>query len=64
MRIATFNCNSIRARLGAVLGWCKRHQPDVLCLQETKVVDDDFPVGVFTQLEAMAARGGPLEGLF
>ena len=44
MKIATYNVNSIRRRLPIVLDWLNEHQPDVLCLQETKVQDDDFPV--------------------
>lgn len=47
MRIATFNCNSIRVRLPATLAWLDRHAPDVLALQETKVVDRDFPLAEF-----------------
>ena len=47
MRIATFNVNSIRARIGIVVAWLKKTKPDVLCMQETKVVDDDFPVMAF-----------------
>lgn len=43
LKIATFNVNSIRSRLDTVLTWLARHQPDVLCLQETKVQDRDFP---------------------
>ena len=43
MRITTWNVNSIRRRLGAVLEWIEREQPDVLCLQETKCPDDRFP---------------------
>jgi len=43
IKIATFNANSIRARLDIVLGWLKQHKPDVLCLQETKAQDKDFP---------------------
>ena len=43
MRIATFNCNSIRIRLPAILAWLDEYSPDVLALQETKVVDSDFP---------------------
>jgi len=43
MKIATFNVNSLRARLHIVLPWLAKHQPDVLCLQETKVQDTDFP---------------------
>ncbi len=47
MKIATFNVNSVRARLPLVLDWLTRHRPDVLCLQETKVRDADFPVEPF-----------------
>jgi exodeoxyribonuclease-3 len=43
MRIASWNVNSIRARLHALTKWLDEQQPDVLLLQETKVVDDDFP---------------------
>lgn len=49
MRIATFNCNSIRVRLPAVLEWLDRHSPDVLALQETKAVDGDFPAAAFAE---------------
>jgi len=44
LKIATFNVNSIRRRLPLVLDWLAEHQPDVFCLQETKVPDPDFPV--------------------
>ena len=43
MKIATYNVNSIRKRMPIVLEWLKLHEPDVLCLQETKVQDQDFP---------------------
>ncbi|HOW98822.1 MAG TPA: exodeoxyribonuclease III [Kiritimatiellia bacterium] len=43
MKIATFNANSIRSRLDVVLAWLKQHQPDILAVQETKVVDELFP---------------------
>ena len=49
MRIATFNANSIRARLPMVLDWLARFRPDVLCLQETKVQDKDFPAESFLE---------------
>lgn len=48
MKIATFNANSIRARLDAVLLWLEEHNPDVLCIQETKARDDDFPLEAFS----------------
>ena len=44
MKLATWNVNSIRARLAHVLDWLAANKPDVLCLQETKVVDADFPI--------------------
>jgi len=43
MKIATFNANGIRARLPVILEWLAQEAPDVLCLQETKVQDADFP---------------------
>lgn len=43
MRIATWNVNSVRARLERVLEWLDSAQPDVVCLQETKCVDEQFP---------------------
>lgn len=48
MNIATFNVNSIRSRAPIVLDWLKDNRPDVLCLQETKVRDPDFPVAEFS----------------
>jgi exodeoxyribonuclease III len=47
MRIATWNVNSLKARLDRVLGWLDRAQPDVLLMQETKLSDDDAPVMPF-----------------
>jgi len=43
VKIATYNVNSIRQRLPIVLDWLARRRPDVMCLQETKVQDQDFP---------------------
>jgi exodeoxyribonuclease-3 len=43
MKIASWNVNSIRKRLDRVIPWLAEHQPDVLCVQETKVEDDAFP---------------------
>ena len=47
MKIATWNVNSIRKRLPLVVKWLSEHQPDVMCLQETKVQDSDFPAASF-----------------
>jgi len=50
MKVATFNVNSVRPRLPLVLEWLTAHKPDVLCLQETKVQDHEFPVQAFKDL--------------
>ena len=44
VRIATYNVNGIRSRLGNLLAWLAREQPDVACLQELKAPDDAFPI--------------------
>ena len=44
MKIATFNANSIRTRMEIIMGWLEKEHPDLLCIQETKVQDKDFPV--------------------
>ncbi|MBW1704587.1 MAG: exodeoxyribonuclease III [Deltaproteobacteria bacterium] len=49
MKFATFNTNSVRARLPIIKDWLDREQPDVLCVQETKVQDKDFPAGPFEE---------------
>jgi exodeoxyribonuclease III len=51
MRIAAWNINSVRARLERLTEWLERCQPDVLCLQELKCTDAEFP------LEAVRAAG-------
>src|ERR1700740_993277 len=50
MRIATWNVNSINARLETVLRWFEEAQPDVACLQEIKCVDEKFPTEAFEEL--------------
>ncbi|MGB1585647.1 MAG: exodeoxyribonuclease III [Thermoplasmatota archaeon] len=43
MRLVSWNINSLRARIGRVQAFLERHDPDILCLQETKVQDAGFP---------------------
>lgn len=43
MRIATWNVNSIKQRVDNVVAWLKEREPDLVCLQETKCVDEQFP---------------------
>jgi exodeoxyribonuclease-3 len=47
MKIATFNANSVRIRINQISRWLAREAPDILCLQETKVQDPDFPEAAF-----------------
>lgn len=43
MKLATWNVNSLNVRLSQLLDWLGREQPDVVCLQETKLEDEKFP---------------------
>lgn len=49
MKVATFNCNSVRKRLPIILEWLAKEKPDVMALQETKVQDFDFPEKAFKE---------------
>jgi len=49
VRIATWNVNSLRARLEKVTWWLERAAPDVLLMQETKLTDDDAPTEEFAR---------------
>jgi exodeoxyribonuclease-3 len=50
LKIASWNINSVRARIDLVTRFLQEEAPDILCLQETKVTDDIFPGGVFRQM--------------
>ena len=50
MLIASWNVNSIRSRLSQVIKWLEDEQPEVLCLQETKVPDKEFPYEIFDEI--------------
>src|SRR5436190_23160916 len=43
MKIVSWNINSLRRREDLLLGWLVRTQPDIVCLQETKCTDEQFP---------------------
>jgi len=47
MKVASFNVNSLRARLDIIIDWLAENQPDILAVQETKVQDKDFPAKAF-----------------
>lgn len=50
MKVATWNVNSIRIRQPLVINWLQQNPVDVLCLQETKVIDLNFPKTPFEEL--------------
>jgi len=58
VRIATWNVNSLNARLARVEEWIAYARPDVLCLQETKQADAAFPHGAFAALGYESAHHG------
>ena len=58
MRLATWNINSVVARLPRVLEWLTLAEPDVLCLQETKIADSEFPRAEVEALGYAAAVHG------
>ncbi|HUQ64046.1 MAG TPA: exodeoxyribonuclease III [Acidimicrobiales bacterium] len=58
MRVATWNVNSLKARLPRVEEWLAYAKPDVLCLQETKLADGAFPAMAFQTLGYEAAHCG------
>jgi exodeoxyribonuclease-3 len=58
MRIATWNVNSLKARLPRVEEWLAYAQPDVLCVQETKLADAAFPAMAFQTLGYDSASHG------
>jgi len=59
LKIATWNINSVRLRIGLVERFLRDHQPDILCLQEIKCVDGSFPTRMFHSLgySHIALRG-------
>lgn len=58
MRIASYNINSVRARMDRLVPWLKEDQPDVVCLQETKSTDDQFPRMELESLDYAVAHVG------
>ena len=50
MKIATWNVNSVRSRVEAVVTWLKEASPDVVCLQELKCTDEQFPKEAFESI--------------
>jgi exodeoxyribonuclease-3 len=58
MKVATWNVNSLRARLEHVTSWLQRRSPDVLCMQETKVEDEDFPHEELARLGYSVIKAG------
>lgn len=58
MRLATWNVNSLKARMPKVEQWLRDAQPDILCMQETKLTDAAFPTMAFSALGYESAHHG------
>lgn len=58
MKLATWNVNSIAARLPLVLKWLEAAKPDVLCMQETKCIDEKFPAEAFAEIGYLSESFG------
>jgi exodeoxyribonuclease III len=58
VRIATWNVNSLKVRLPRIEEWLSDMQPDILCMQETKVSDDAFPALTFLSMGYESAHHG------
>jgi exodeoxyribonuclease-3 len=58
MKIATWNVNSLKVRLPHLLDWLVAEQPDVVCLQETKLTDENFPAEELAQAGYRVAYAG------
>lgn len=58
MRIATWNINGLRARLPFILHWLNARKPDVVGLQELKMIDDKFPHDAFAEVGYQAVTHG------
>jgi exodeoxyribonuclease-3 len=58
MKLATWNVNSLKIRLPHLLDWLAAHQPDAMCLQETKTEDHNFPLAAIEAAGYRAAYCG------
>jgi exodeoxyribonuclease-3 len=58
MKIATYNINNVRKRLPNLLAWLKSAKPDIVCLQELKSADADFPAAAIRKAGYQAAWRG------
>ena len=55
MKIATYNINNVRKRLPNLLAWLKAAKPDIVCLQELKSADAEFPAAAIRKAGYQAA---------
>jgi exodeoxyribonuclease III len=58
VRVATWNVNSVKQRVPRLLPWLDQRQPDVVCLQETKLADDAFTKLLGSELAGRGYQAG------
>ena len=61
LRLATFNINNVNRRLPNLLAWLEQTSPDIVCLQELKAKDADFPLQAARGRRLWRGLGGPEE---
>ncbi len=58
LKIATWNVNSVRARMPVITTWLKKEKPDILCMQELKATEEQYPSEEFSELGYRSAVNG------
>lgn len=58
LKIATWNVNSVRARMPVITRWIEKEKPDILCMQELKATEEQFPFEAFSDLGYHSAVNG------
>lgn len=58
LKVATWNVNSVRARMPAIARWLEAANPDILCMQELKATEEQFPFKEFTDLGYFSSVNG------
>jgi len=49
IKVATFNINNVKKRLANLVDWLREERPDIVCLQELKATDSEFPIAAVEQ---------------
>ena len=64
MKVASFNINNINRRLANLFDWLRKAEPDIVCVQELKAADNEFPATAIRQAGFHAARSAGMASRF